>query len=494
MLTIYCDKEGQEKVNQILSSVEELTGLYRLLSTTKKSFAPKNPYLKAEKDLIQWPIDWHNSEPPILFRPQVLNEQNLLCMVFAKIGHYDLALRYQSDPTLFSTVQQLASLIQGQEHLSLSSGEEFFERHNAAIIQHYTNIRLNGDSLTSYYQGAIDHAPDTEYEVFSAKHYATYLSDMGEILEAKNLLTSILAKTISKEAEISIKFDLIDILMAQLTIPYDTKLVGQLKELISECLDYYESTSLEVRIAMLLVQASEIANIDGSYAESMKYINRAITIYESEQISEFLAQAFLRKGTLLYTWAQNGNPQFYKGAIETYQEALKTFKKETFPSVFAEIHHNLGVIYAEAPAEDKQRSMWAAVSATSFKESLECYTKEDHPYAYAMVCNNYANALVKYPPAKNSDNVEKAIHLYHEALEIRTADNYPLERAHTLLNYLEACWRVNNVNETMERVRCNDMELKAREVKELTIDQNLHEQAEEHLDKLKDLRKVLILS
>ena len=104
-----------------------------------------------------------------------------------------------------------------------------------------------------------------------------------------------------------------------------------------------------------------------------------------------------------------------------------------------------------------------------------------------MVANNYANALLKYPPAKTGDNSEKAVYYYLEALEIRDAQQFPTERAHTILNYLEACWRVHNVNKTMERARYKDMLAKAREIKELVTDQELLAQAQEHLDRLSEL-------
>ena len=104
-----------------------------------------------------------------------------------------------------------------------------------------------------------------------------------------------------------------------------------------------------------------------------------------------------------------------------------------------------------------------------------------------MVSNNYASALLKYPPAKTGDNAEKAIYYYLEALEIRDAQQFPIERAHTILNYLEACWRVQNVNKTMERARYKDMLAKAKEIKQLTEDPQLIADAQAHLDQISSL-------
>jgi len=117
------------------------------------------------------------------------------------------------------------------------------------------------------------------------------------------------------------------------------------------------------------------------------------------------------------------------------------------------------------PTKNKKRSIWAALSVSSFNEALNFYNKVDFPYEFAMICNNYANAFTKYPAATKSDNFEKALNYYTETLSVRTANTYPLERAVTLLNYLEASWKVSNSSEAFNWQRFNDMFDKANEIK-----------------------------
>ena len=100
--------------------------------------------------------------------------------------------------------------------------------------------------------------------------------------------------------------------------------------------------------------------------------------------------------------------------------------------VFADIQHHLGMIYAEIPDEEKKKSIWAGLSSAAFQAALEIYSETADTYEYASVCNHYANALINYPEAKLSDNLEKALFYYDKALSIRTAETYPLERALTL--------------------------------------------------------------
>jgi len=165
---------------------------------------------------------------------------------------------------------------------------------------------------------------------------------------------------------------------------------------------------------------------------------------------------------------------------------LKICTRQDAPSVFAEIHHNLGVLYSEMPADNKKRGIWAAVSATSFQEALAFFTKDKSPYEYGMVCNNYGNALTKYPASRQGENIEKALDYYREALSVRQADRYPYERALTLLNFLEASWDAPNP-EQFNQERYEDMLVKAHEIIKLVEDPQLISEAERHLARLEEL-------
>ena len=163
-----------------------------------------------------------------------------------------------------------------------------------------------------------------------------------------------------------------------------------------------------------------------------------------EEINEFLGEASLRKATLLYTWSKNGSPQYYKPAINAFQDTLKIFKRDTHPEEFADIHHNLALIYSEIPVSSEEKPIWTAFCASSFKEALAVYKKETHPYQFAMVCHNYATALMGFPEAKQHNNLDKAFGLFEDALQVRSSKDYPFERALTLTNQLELMWLMHN--------------------------------------------------
>jgi tetratricopeptide (TPR) repeat protein len=262
----------------------------------------------------------------------------------------------------------------------------------------------------------------------------------------------------------------------------------QLKELLWQCLTHYEKNGRSLQAALILMDASQVANFNESFAESLGYISRAVDIFRKEEHIELLAQAQMRKGTLLYTWAQQGNIQFYKGAMESLQEAAKVFTREAAPQQFAEIQHLLGIIYSEIPDEAKKKGVWAAVSSSSFKEALNYFTKEEFPYEYATICNHYANAYIKYPASRNSDNVAKSLSLFEEALEIRTQEHFPMERILTLLNYIEASWYADNGKDELNEERYENMMNKLEEIETLSTDASILKDVADHKDRLTKLK------
>ncbi|MCF6352812.1 MAG: hypothetical protein L3J06_07365 [Cyclobacteriaceae bacterium] len=70
------------------------------------------------------------------------------------------------------------------------------------------------------------------------------------------------------------------------------------------------------------------------------------------------------------------------------------FKKEGCPQKFANIHHSLALIYSEIKVAENEKPIWTAFCASSFKEALDFYHKNQFPYQYAMVAHNYTTWLL----------------------------------------------------------------------------------------------------
>jgi hypothetical protein len=317
------------------------------------------------------------------------------------------------------------------------------------------------------------------------------LLDSGELEEAKQIAKEQLEIALSDEAKNAMNTHLAGVLMAQLQMPYTKLELDEVHQIQLESIAYFEAKGLKVQAGMLLVDAAEVANFKENFIASKELINKAILYFKQEDIPEFLGEAGFKKAILLYTWSKNGSPQYYKAAINAFQDVLKVFKRDTHPQKFADVHHNLALIYSEIPVASEEKAMWTAFCASSFKEVLAFYTKEHYPYENAMASHNYATALMHFPPAKIHNNLEKASGLFEEALKVRSAKDYPFERALTLMNQLELSWLTHNEADKDELKKYEDMKAKAEEVKTLVTDSGLIEQADEHLQELEKVKSLI---
>ena len=367
--------------------------------------------------------------------------------------------------------------------------------HNQAILRHYasTSEDFDLDKIVYFYGEALQAAIDDEYRAFSARHFALLFIDLQQPEKASRILGIANRLRLSPIAKTEIRYALCQAWLQQLTVPYDQKLLSDLRNMLKVVVQEYEEQKRNLSIAMVLTDAGIVANYDESWSESLGYFNKAISIFESENLPELAANVQYRKGTLLFTWSKNGNPQFYRPAAEAFQLAARIFSRESAPEQHADIQHHLGMIYAEMPDEEKKKSIWAAMSASAFQEALNLYNKDTFPYEYATVCNHYGNALTNFPEAKMSDNIMKAISFYEEALTIRTAEEFPMERSLTLLNYLEAQWHLAMPEDIFDEKRYQNMLEKAQEVKTLSVDPKITAEAEQHLERLSQLKNRLQL-
>ena len=493
MCKIYISPELLAKLETMVAKEDRLIELLDISLLEAKNNLPKRAHLVIHTDQIYIPLSWDNSRPPYILPSGIdFTENHLLGLLFHFFENDQKAWEYLNGSELYKHIEHENRLKYGMPFQAENLKEDtYVELHNKALIHHYgvfepENGHVNPETL---YLLAIEKAPDAAHRAFSIKELATLYLDNYHLEEAGQCLETGIAETNSDPARYALLFLQIKVWMEQLSVPYDEELLAKLRSKIWETLTYFEENGNQAQAGLLLLDATHIANISGSYSEALGYVKRAIDIFDELGLEELSGSAKMKKGTLLYTWAQQGNPQFYKAAVESYQQALYIFTKENHPATFAEIHHNLGVLYAEMPADKKKRGIWAGVASASFNEALEFYTREQYPYQYGSICNNYGNALTKFPPALHSDNNEKAIQYYLKALTVRTSD-YPFERAITLLNYLEASWNAANDPDVFNYTRYDDMLQKAKEVNELVSDPDLLAQADRHIENLTKLREL----
>jgi tetratricopeptide (TPR) repeat protein len=430
--------------------------------------------------------DWLDKRPPLVFPSLIpFNKNFFLGIVFGMLGNEEKYPQYfTAFPALLNIFDLMQSIVNGTEgdsYLETMLGQRkivhpfdgYVFNHNIAVALnygHYSND-IRPEAIEAHFKDAIELAFEPAYRALTLKYYATFLTDTGRSGEALQLLDKATFKALNDYPKYALEKTWCQAAMKQLTFPLDEIALGTLKTRLWDTLQFFDTHGHKAIAAFLWMDAANISNFNNSYAESLGYINKALSHFKEEKLYEMIAQAQLIRGRVFYDWAQSGNPQFYRNALEAYQEALKIFKKEDAPDVFADIHHQLGVIYAELPDENKKRSIWAALSVTSFNEALEYYNKIDTPYQFGMICNNFGNAYTKYPQS------------------VRFASSYPSERAVTLLNYLEASWQVNNPDGDFNSARYAGMVEKVNGIGALTSDPQLLAERDKHIALLEQLEK-----
>lgn len=486
MITIVTTLDRLEQLQQLINSEYRLHELVKI--TTEKS---ENTLIDVSNEIYVLP-DWENLQPPILLPTISYSKEILLGIVYAKLSNYEKAYELlQKHPTMLSYIDLLNRLQNGViVSAKMPTSNKAVDLHNHAVTLHYgiNDTPFSETAVIAIYEKTIASHTDVLQQQFSLYQLAQWYIDMGYTDKAENLIHTILPTTTHQKIAIAFKDLQYKIGLQKIQVPYDQALIEKVKNNVRECLQYYETNHRMVEAALTWMDASYIATIGNSFSEALGYITKSIAVFEQEQLEQFTAQAQLTKGNILQTWAQHGNPQFYRAAVQSYQAALRIFTKQNTPDIFADIQHQLGKVYAEIPDEAKKKGVWAAVSVASFNEALNYYTKVDFPYEFAMICHSFGNAYTKYPSAIHSDNFKKALAWYQEALDIRTAKQYPLERVLTLANYLEASWFVESKAD-FDHDRYNDMMTVAHEILQLTNDSEIMEKVQIDIVKLEQLKK-----
>lgn len=493
MLTILTTIEKRGFVNETVATIDRLNELVTVSNNPLSTTDLKTVYINEKS--IGLSLDWFDQEPPYLFPKVAVTQKNLLALTFYKLGNHQKAFEFVEESNPLYNHLLIASYLNFGYEIS-NELLQFCKKnsaHNAAIVSYYGALE-NASGLKELkllFKKALNEAKSDEEKVFTGKHYLNLLLDSNDYIEAEKTAKKLREIAISEDARQAMDIHLASALMGQLKLPYSLENLDQILELQLRCISFYELKKQEVQAGLLLVDAAEIANYKEDFITSKELINKAIAYFKKADIPEFLGEAGFKKAILLYTWSKNGHPQYYKAAINAFQDVLKVYKRDSHPKKFADVHHNLALIYSEIPVSPEEKPMWTAFCASSFKEVLAFYTKEEYPYEYAMASHNYATALMHFPPAKIHDNLEKAAGLFKEALEIRTIEKYPFERALTLLNQLELEWLTNNDNQEAEQRKYEEMKSKAEEVKQLITDPQLILRANKHLEELEKLKNLI---
>jgi tetratricopeptide (TPR) repeat protein len=115
-------------------------------------------------------------------------------------------------------------------------------------------------------------------------------------------------------------------------------------------------------------------------------------------------------------------------------EATKIFREDSHPELFALCNLHLGLAYIIMPMSDEGDRIRIGVAVNSLRAALRIYTREEYPQEWASTQLNLANALQYLPSVHQEDNLDEAVQLYEELLQVRTPEADPIGYARILAN------------------------------------------------------------
>jgi tetratricopeptide (TPR) repeat protein len=167
--------------------------------------------------------------------------------------------------------------------------------------------------------------------------------------------------------------------------------------------------------------------------ETINGYRTALKLLEVSSFDDARAELWFQLGTALQATA-GGRKSMLVEAVNCYQEALKIYKRDTYPESYAMVHMNLALAYLAMPATDRSARLRTAVAIQSLRETLRIYTKESYPELWASATLNLANALQHVKTSHQEDNLWEAVALYEDVLTVRRPEDDPVAYARLLAN------------------------------------------------------------
>ncbi|MEM1362159.1 MAG: hypothetical protein AAGF94_10645 [Pseudomonadota bacterium] len=182
----------------------------------------------------------------------------------------------------------------------------------------------------------------------------------------------------------------------------------------------------------------------------------ALATISAEGKDEEIAEAEMNLGLICQNLAGVGMGKI-QDAISAYQRSLRVFDKTKFPAEFAILQNNLATAFLSIPFSDDSGKMREALAVQSFEEGLRVVNLIDHPTEYAMLQNNLGNALQYASSSHRIENGFRALEAYEEALKVRNETDTPGEYANTIANKANCLSNLPDDPEDPEKGNTNNL-------------------------------------
>lgn len=147
-----------------------------------------------------------------------------------------------------------------------------------------------------------------------------------------------------------------------------------------------------------------------------------------------------------------GDPAQMPAVVSDLTEALKVFREDTHPELYALGNAHLGLAYLTMPMSSQGERLRLGVAVSCLRAALRVYTPQTHPVAWASAQLNLANALQCLPSAHQRHHLTEAVDIYEQLLAYRDPATDPAGAARVLSNQGNALAHLNALAEAAERL------------------------------------------
>ncbi len=224
----------------------------------------------------------------------------------------------------------------------------------------------------------------------------------------------------------------------------------QVAALLTEAVDA-ATAAAPAAAAQLLGTLAGLHADAGQGTEAAQLYARAIALLGPEGLPVVRAELLYGRGIALQSVA-DGRSGVLKEAVRCYQQALRTFRRESHPELFAEAQSNLALAYLATPMVDAGDHLRLGIAVQALREALTVWQRETHPQQWASVTLNLANALQHLPSVHQEDNLAEAVGLYEELLTVRDPERDPAGCARVLANQGNALAHLGILDHAREKL------------------------------------------
>jgi hypothetical protein len=260
--------------------------------------------------------DWSSGSIPLIYAAVQPSAGSLLGLLSLKKHDYQAAYNYhnenhdfQRDITLAYHISQgmliNSEILDGMEDDAETITEHAWRYyHNLGIAYFYGHPmrHISHERQKNYFEKALQLAPNKIWQAYTILHYAQLLLQHQEVDAALQILQASLSKQLGEAADKAVKVLLMNVLISKIDRKPEFRDIFTAEELLHELLAYYEEHHEYIQQALLLMDASHLADIQGYRTEAYGYLNQAISLLQREQLPQLAAQVIMQKNRMMNNW------------------------------------------------------------------------------------------------------------------------------------------------------------------------------------------------